>query len=160
MLHSNVTKTLKQIDKYFTSSDDPNEKVMYQFFKKEIKSKDIKIAHTDMSIIGRTKKTRKYVCGFWRVQNYHRTIPWIRIGISDDSTSPSLEIILPVFHGDVPELWSKSKNHFRLGIKHVIGKQGPTIQLFSNPMDIDDTVEIVDIITVFHRKLKAYGTIK
>ena len=156
MSNANVSKTLKQIDKYFSKSDNEDEKTMYQFFKKEIKSKDIKIAHTDMSIIGRAKKTRRYACGFWRVQNYHKTIPWVRIGISDDNTSPSLEIILPVFHGDVPELWSKGKSYFRFGIKYTIGKHGPTLQLFTNRIDLDDTVEITDIITVFHRKIKAH----
>ena len=156
MSNANVSKTMKQIDKYFSKSDDENEKTMYRFFKKEIKLKDIKIAHTDMSIIGRTKKTRRYVCGFWRVQNYHKTIPWIRIGISDDNTSPSLEIILLVFHGDVPELWSKGKNYFRFGIKYAIGKHGPTVQLFTNRIGLDDTVEITDIITVFHRKIKSH----
>ena len=153
---ANVSKTLKQIEKYLSSSADANEKIMYQFFKREVKSKDIKIAHTDMSILGRTKRTRKYVCGLWRVQNYHKTIPWIRIGVSDDKTSPSLEIVLPVFHGDMPELWSKGKRYFRLGIKYVIGKHGPTLQLFTNPNDFSDTVEIIDIVTIFHRKMKAY----
>ena len=59
MSNANVSKTLKQIDKYFSKSDDENEKTMYRFFKKEIKSKDIKIAHTDMSIIGRNQKDKK-----------------------------------------------------------------------------------------------------
>lgn len=156
MSDDNISKTLKQIDNYFSESKDVNENAMYRFFKEEIKSEDIKIAHTDISIIDGTKKTRRYICGFWRVQNYHKTIPWVRIGISDDGTSPSLEIVLPVFHGDMPKLWSKGKSYFRLAIKYVIKKHGPILQLFTNPIDIDDTVEIVDIVTVFHRKIKAY----
>ena len=70
---------------YFSKSEKPHEKIMYQFFKKEIKPHDIKISYTDVSIIGNTRKERKYVGGVWKVPNFHKTIPWIRIGISHDN---------------------------------------------------------------------------
>ena len=152
-----ISKIKKHVDRYFLSSDILEEKTMYQFFKKEIKTKDIKLSHTDSSVIGRTKKTRKYICGVWRVQNYHKTIPWIRIGVADDNSSASLEMVLPIFHGDMPELWSKGRNYFRLGIEYTISKHGPILQMFTNPIDINDTSEVIDIITVFHRKIQAYG---
>ncbi|MDH3313823.1 MAG: hypothetical protein OEM28_11870 [Nitrosopumilus sp.] len=100
-----------------TKSENPHEKAMYQFFKKEIRLHDIKISHTDVSVTGNTRKERKYICGVWKIPNFHKTIPWIRIGIPHDDISPSLEIVLPVFHGDMPNLWSKGKNYFRLGME-------------------------------------------
>ena len=89
--------------------------MMYEFFKKEINSHDLKMAHTDTSIIGDSLKKREYVCAIWKIPNFHKTFPWLRIGISHDGTSPSLELILPVFHGDIPEPWSKGEKYFRLG---------------------------------------------
>jgi len=58
----------------------------------------------------------------------------------------------------MPELWSKGKNYFRLGMEYTISKHGPTLQMFTNPIDINDTIEIMGIIAVFHRKIQAYGT--
>ena len=158
MSSSTVKSTLKSIDQYFARSQVPQENVLYKFFKKEIKSTDIKITHLDISIIGTSRKKRKYACALWRIPNYHKTIPWVRIGISEYTRSPSLELVLPVFHGDMPEFWSKGKNYFRLGIKYVIGKHGMTIQMFTNPIDVKDTSEILSIMTIFHRKITSHST--
>jgi len=61
----------EETENYFSKSENSQEKVMYQFFKKEMKSHDIRIAHTDVSIIGNTRKKRKYVCALWRKNPCH-----------------------------------------------------------------------------------------
>jgi len=63
----------------------------------------------------------------WKIPNYHKTIPWLRIGIQYDEISPSLELILPVFHGDMLKLWSNGRSYFRLGIGYTVGDHGPTL---------------------------------
>lgn len=151
-----VTKKRKEIYDYFSKSENSHEKAMYQFFKKEIRSHDIKISHKDVSIIGNTRKEREYVCAIWKVPNFHKTIPWLRIGISHSDISPSLEIVLPVFHGDMPNLWSKGKNYFRLVIEYTIGEHGGMLQFFTNPIDLQDTAEILNVIKEFNRKIKSY----
>jgi len=133
---------------------------LYEFFKKEIKPHDLKMAHTDTSIIGNSSKKQEYVCGIWKIPNFHKTIPWLRIGIPHDGTSPSLELVLPVFHGDMPDLWSKGKKYFRLGLKFTIGKHGLTLQCFTNPLSLQDTAEIINILTLAHRKIRTYNLIK
>ena len=148
------------MDEYFSKSENLHEKALHKFFKKEIKSKDIRISHIDESIIGNSKKTRKYVCGVWRSSNYYKTIPWIRMGIPIDAKDSSLELVLPVFHGDMPQLWSKGKGYFRLGVKYTIKNQGQTFQMFTNSVSIRDMVEILEILGIFYRKIKAYDAVK
>jgi len=154
-----ILKLKKEMDDYFANSENIHEKTMYQFFKHEVKSKDIKIAHEDQSIISSTKKTQKYLCAIWKPTNYYKTIPWLRIGIPVDSGYSSIEVVLPVFHSDMPKLWSHGKSYFRLGIKYKIGKQGQTFQLFTNLVSIRDMVEISEIIRIFYRKIKAYDAV-
>jgi len=155
-----VTKSKEEISNYFEISENPFEHAMYQFYKKEIKPNDVKITHTDISIIGNSKKERKYLCAIWKIPNYHNAVPWIRLGIPDDDGFSSLELVLPVFHGDLPEFWSRGKSYFRLGMEFKIGKHGPTLQFFTNPVDIHDITEILSVITIFTRKIKSYATIK
>ena len=143
---------------YFSKSLDDHEKVMYQFFKKEIKAKDIKPSQIDESIFGYSNKQQKYVCAIWRPSNYYKTIPWIRIGIPNDHNNPSIEVVLPVFSGDMPDLWSKGKKYFRLAIKYSIGKHGPSFQLLTNSISKRDMVEIIEIIGIFYRKIKSYDS--
>jgi hypothetical protein len=151
-----VTKRKKEIQDYFLESKNPHEKAMYRFFKNEIKSHDIKIAHIDLSIIGNTRRERRYLCAVWKVPNFRKTIPWIRIGIPYDDISPSLEIVLPVFHGDMPNLWSKGKSYFRLGIEYTVGEHDGTLQFFTNPIGLHDTAEILNVIKEFNKKIKSY----
>ena len=157
---SKITKRREEIERYFSNSNNSHEKTIHQFFKKEVKPQDIRIEHTDVSIINNTGGKRKYVCALWKMPNYHKIIPWLRIGIPYNETSPSLEIVLPVFHGDMPKLWSKGSSYFRLGMEYTIGKYGPTLQFFTNPVDLQNVSEILDVIKVFHRKIKNYDTIK
>lgn len=84
----------------------------------------------------------------------------MRLGISSHDAAPSLEIVLPVLQGDMRGIWSKGKSHFKLGIEYTIGKHGPTMQFFTNPVGLHDTTEILNILTIFHRKIKTYSTIK
>jgi len=152
-------RKMKKVDDYFSGTENIQEKTIYQFFKKEIKSQDIKMAHTDVSIIGNSAKKREYVGALWKIPNYHKTIPWLRIGIPYDDISPALEIVLPVFHGDMPDLWSKGKGYFRLVIRFTFEKHGPTLQMFTNPVGLQESSEIINIITAFHRKIKTYSVI-
>ncbi|MDH3618149.1 MAG: hypothetical protein OES14_03750 [Nitrosopumilus sp.] len=158
MTNAKILALKKEIGAYFLKSENLHEKGLYQFFKKEIKSKDIKISHTDVSIIGTSQKKRKYLCALWRPSNYYQTIPWLRIGIPDDAKFPSIEIVLPVFHGDMPSLWSKGKSYFRLGIKYSLGIHGQTVQMFTNSVSLRDMREILEITNIFYRKIKAYDS--
>lgn len=117
------------------------------------------MAHIDVAIIGNSTKKREYVCAIWKIPNYHRTIPWLRIGIPYDDIPPALEVVLPVFHGDMPDVWSKGKGYFRLGMEYTFGKHGPTLQLFTNPVGLQESSEVINIITAFHRKIKTYTMI-
>ncbi|MDH3341230.1 MAG: hypothetical protein OEL84_08090 [Nitrosopumilus sp.] len=157
---SKITKRREEIESYFSNSKNSHERAIHQFFKKEINPQDIRIEHTDVSIIGNTVEKRKYACALWKMPSYHKIIPWLRIGIPYDEVSPSLEVVLPVFHGDMPKLWSKGRSYFRLGIEYTIGKHGPILQFFTNPVDLQNVSEILDVIKVFHRKIKSYDTIK
>lgn len=153
-----LDKIKKRIDEYFLKTDDLQEKGIYQFFTKEIKSKDIMGMQTDIPIIGKSQIKRKYVLALWRVSNFSQTIPWIRIALPDNNTPSSLEIVLPVFHSDMPKFWSKGKSYFRFVTQYKPGKHGPTIQLFTNPVDTEDIPEILEIVTKFHRKIRTYSS--
>ncbi|MEJ2260820.1 MAG: hypothetical protein P8X83_04075 [Nitrosopumilaceae archaeon] len=132
------SKIKKEIDDYFSRIEDPSAKAMHQFFKKK----------------------RKYIFGLWRVTNYSNVIPWIRLGIPSDETTPSLEIVLPILHGDMPKLWSQGKSYFRMVIGYKPGKHGPIIQFFTNYLGMHDVPEILEITTKFHRKIRSYSNFK
>lgn len=160
MENSRVSKAKKQIDDYFSRIEELSEKTMYEFFKKEIKSKDIMGTHSDIPIMGKSQKERKYIFGLWRITNYSNVIPWIRIGISGEEKTSSLEIVLPVLHGDMPKLWSHGKSYFRLVIGYKPGNHGPILQFFTNYLGMHDVPEILEIMTKFHRKIKSYSHTK
>jgi len=153
-------KIRKEMNEYFSKSVNVHENTMYQFFKNEIMSNDIKISQIDESIIGYSNKTQKYVCAIWRPSNYYKTIPWVRIGIPNDHHNPSIEVVLPIFSGDMPDLWSKGKKYFRLVMKYSIGKHGPAFQMFTNSISKRDMVELLEIIGIFYRKIKSYDAVK
>lgn len=157
---SKVSKIKKELDDYFSKTEDPSAKSMYDFFNKEISSKDIMGEHIDVPIMGKSQKKRKYLFGLWRVTNYSNVIPWIRLGIPYDDTTPSLEIVLPILHGDMPDLWSKGNSYFRLAIGFKPSKHGPTLQFFTNYVGMHDVPEILEITTKFHRKIRSYGNFK
>jgi hypothetical protein len=154
------SKIKKEIDDYFSRIEDPSAKAMHQFFNKEVVSRDIMGVHTDIPIMGKSQKKRKYIFGLWRVTNYSNVIPWIRLGIPSDETTPSLEIVLPILHGDMPKLWSQGKSYFRMVIGYKPGKHGPIIQFFTNYLGMHDVPEILEITTKFHRKIRSYSNFK
>lgn len=156
MPYTDQTKIKNEIDEYFSKSKNGDEKTMYNFFKKEIEDQNIKTAHIDISITGRDKQKRKYVGAIWKIPNYHKTMPWLRIGVSQDEIPPSLELVLPIFHGDMPKLWSEGKNYFRLGIEYTIGEHEPMLQFYTNSVGISETAEIMAILKTFQRKIKSY----
>ena len=152
----NVIKRKEEISIYFSKTKDQFENAMYQFFKNEINPHDIKIAHTDVSVVGNSRKERKYVCALWNLENLHKTKPWIRIGIPIEENLPLLEVVLPVFHGDMPNPWSEGKTYFRLGMAYTIGKNGSTLQFVTNQISLKDTTELLSVISTFTRKIKSY----
>ena len=158
--NTKIIKLQKEMEHYFSKSENFHEKTMYKFFKKEVKPRDIRISHEDESIIGHAKKSQKYLCAIWRPSNYYKTIPWLRIGIPTESGFPSIELVLPVFHGDMPTLWSHGKSYFRLGVKYTLGKHGQTFQMFTNAISKRDMTEILEIVGIFYRKIKSYDTEK
>lgn len=159
MQNPNVKILKKQVQDYFSKTDNLQEKTIFQFFSKEIKSKDLMGVHSDIPVLGKSIQKRKYLLALWRISNYSQTIPWIRLALPSSNTTASLELILPVFHGDMPKLWSKGKSYFRLVLQYNTGKHGPMFRIFTNQITIQDLPEILEIVTKFHRKIKTYGSL-
>jgi len=58
----------------------------------------------------------------------------------------------------MPDLWSKGKTYFRLGIKYSLGNHGQTVQMFTNSVSLRDLREILEITNIFYRKIKGYNS--
>ena len=158
MQEPKIKRIKKQIDDYFLKTVNPQEKTIYQFFKKEITSKDIRGTQIDVPILGKNAQKRKYVLAVWRIPNFYHIIPWLRLALPENSSSSSIELILPVLHGDLPKIWSKGKKDYRLTLEYKPGKHDPVIRLSTNFVSLQDVQEIQEIIRIFHRKIKAYGS--
>jgi len=161
-----LSKTMEEIDKEFSSTEYLDEKVMYNFFKGEITPE---LAYSDNSSIQRKadKPKRKYVGGFWKVipDQIKAPRPWVRIGISGGLV-PSLELIVPKNCGKVPKM-DLTVNAldgigygFKMGIEYTHRLPGLMVETVINTVAAEEYKELLNIANQFHEKLKSYRSIR
>ena len=154
MTNPKLKKIMDEVKEAFLQTDDPQEKIIYQFFKNEIKPSHIVGTQFDLPLTGKSRIKRKYVNAIWKLPSFFNTHPWIRFSIPSNNLKSNIEIVLPVFHGDIPKIWSSGKDYFRMVLSYKAKKKGPTIRLVTNSIDVSDLPEILEVTKKFHRTIK------
>lgn len=157
-----LSKIMKEIDKKFSSTEYLDEKIMYNFFKGEIKPQ---LAYSDNSPIQRKadEPKRNYIGGFWEVIPDPMR-PWVRIGIGDILV-PSLELIVPEHLGRIPKidltvdaLGGIGGYGFKMGIEYSHRPVGLMVETVVNALATEEYEQLLNIANKFHKKLKSYAS--